>query len=262
MKMKRNSLSLFLWALVIILLISVTMSIFPTFIENQSRIFGMLNLIPKGVLQFKGFSDLNDLLSPMGFYSANNVIYMMVLGSIYAIVLASGILLKEEYNKTAEYLLTRPITRSEIFLTKLAVVAGNVFILNIIISLAGFIAVQLAGSDVIRIGPFMILSLYTFLLNIFFAATGLFISTLIKRSRPVTTFSIGLVLILYFIYTLSKISESVSKLGYLSPFMYVDQKVVSPDYSLAPGNLAYFMGISFLLIVISYRLYLHRDIYV
>src|SRR4030042_6917098 len=127
MEMKRNSLSLFLWTLVITLLISVTMSIYPTFIENQSRIFGMLNLIPKGVLQFKGFSDLNELLSPMGFYSANNVIYMMVLGSIYAIVLASGILLKEEYNKTAEYLLTRPITRSEIFLSKLAVLSLNVF---------------------------------------------------------------------------------------------------------------------------------------
>ena len=64
---------------------------------------------------------------------------MMVLGSIYAIVLSSNILLKEEYNKTAEYLLTRPLTRSEIFLSKLAVLFINIFLLNLVTSLAGFI---------------------------------------------------------------------------------------------------------------------------
>jgi ABC-type transport system involved in multi-copper enzyme maturation permease subunit len=37
---------------------------------------------------------------------------MLVLGSIYSIVLSSGILLKEEYNKTAEFLLAWPLSRS------------------------------------------------------------------------------------------------------------------------------------------------------
>ena len=45
---------------------------------------------------------------------------------------SSGIVLKEEYNKTAEYLLTRPLTRSEIFISKLAVLALNVFLLNLV----------------------------------------------------------------------------------------------------------------------------------
>jgi ABC-2 type transport system permease protein len=98
------------------------MSVFHTFVENQSKIAGMLSLVPKAALQFKGISNFNDLLSVLGFYAINNIIYMMVLGSIFAIVLSSNILLKEEYNKTAEYLLTRPLTRSEVFLSKLAVI--------------------------------------------------------------------------------------------------------------------------------------------
>jgi hypothetical protein len=49
----------------------------------------------------------------MGFYAANNIVYMMLLGSIYAIVLSSNILLKEEYDKTAEFLMSRPITRNK-----------------------------------------------------------------------------------------------------------------------------------------------------
>src|SRR5664279_4829275 len=127
-EMNRNTLSLIIWTVVISALISVTMLVYPTFMENQSKILGMMSLIPKSALQFKGINNFTDLLSVMGFYAANNVIYMMLLGSIFAIVLGSNILLKEEYGKTAEYLLTRPLTRSAIFFSKLGVVILYVFI--------------------------------------------------------------------------------------------------------------------------------------
>jgi ABC-2 type transport system permease protein len=261
MEMKRNALSLILWMITITLLISLTMSAYPTFLENQSKIMGMMNLVPKGALQFKGISNFNDLLSVLGFYAANNIIYMMVLGSIFAIVLSSNILLKEEYNKTAEYLLTRPITRGEIFFSKLAVVLLYVFMLNLITALAGFISLELVKNGTFSIRAFLILSSYTLLLNLLFGAIGLFLSTLVKRPKPITTFSIGLVLIFYFIYTLSKITESAAKIGYISPFKFVNVDAINPNYKLDFWSLLYFAGLSLLLIGISYRLYNRKDIY-
>ena len=136
------------------------MAVYRTFLENQSKILGMVSLIPKGALQFKGISNFDDMFSVLGFYSVNNVIYMMVLGSIYAIVLSSAILLKEEYNKTAEYLLTRPLTRSEIFFSKLAVISLNIFLLNLFTTLAGFICLELVKNEPFSIRAFLILSLY------------------------------------------------------------------------------------------------------
>jgi ABC-2 type transport system permease protein len=229
--------------------------------ENQSKITGMLSIIPKGALQFKGISNFNDLLSVLGFYAANNVIYMMVLGSIYAIVLASNILLKEEYNKTAEYLLTRPVTRSEIFFSKLAAISLNIFVLNFVTSMAGFICMEIVKKGSFSISAFLILSLYTLLLNFIFAATGLFLSVLVKRAKPITTSCIGLVLIFYFIYTISKMTESISKIGYLSPFRYVDMNVLSAGYKLDFWHLAYFIGIGILLAGLSYQFYMRKDIY-
>lgn len=260
-EMRINALSLIVWVVVITLLITVTMSVFRTFLENQSKIAGMLTVIPAGLLQFKGISNFNDLLSVLGFYAVNNVIYMMVLGSIYAIVLSSNILLKEEYNKTAEYLLTRPLSRREIFLSKFYVLAINILVLNIITALAGFICLELVKNEPYSFRAFLILSLYTFLLNFLFGATGLFLSTFIKRPKPVTTFCIGLVLIFYFIYTISKIPAGIEKIGYLSPFRYVNMDVTNPYYNLEIGNLLYFTAISVLLIYLSYRFYLQRDIY-
>jgi ABC-2 type transport system permease protein len=223
---------------------------------------GMLGLIPKSALQFKGITNLKDLLSVLGFYAANNTIYMMLLGSIFAIVLSSNILLKEEYNKTSEYLLTRPLTRSEIFFSKLLVVILYVFLLNLAAAVTGYISMKMADNGPVNIRSFLILSLYTLLLNILFAATGLFISTLVKRPRPITTFSIGLVLFFYFIYTISKITESASRIGYLSPFKYVNMDAINPAYRLDTGHLAYFAVISLVLTGISYQLYKRKDIYV
>lgn len=260
-EIRKNAFSLMIWIIIITVLITITMSVYQTFMENQSKITGMLSIIPKGALQFKGISNFNDLLSVLGFYAANNVIYMMVLGSIYAIVLASNILLKEEYDKTAEYLLTRPVTRNEIFFSKFSVVFFNVFILNFITSLAGFICIELVKRGPFSIGAFLILSLYTLLLNLLFAAAGLFFSTIIKRAKPITTSCIGLVLILYFIYTLSKITESIAKIGYLSPFRYVDMNVLSPDYKLNILYMSYFIAGGILLTGLSYRIYMRKDIY-
>lgn len=261
-EMRRNAFSFLLWMFAITLLISLTMAVYPTFLENQSKVLGMMNLVPKGALQFKGISNFNDLLSILGFYAVNNIIYMMVLGSIFAIVLSSNILLKEEYQKTAEYLLTRPLTRKEIFISKLIVVIVYVFALNLVAALAGIISMELVKTGPYSMQAFLILSFYTFLLNVLFGAIGLFLSALIKRPKPITTFSIGLVLVMYFIYTLSKITESASGIGYLSPFKYVSMDVISPTYKLDLWNVLYFSGITLLLIYITYRLYSRKDIFV
>jgi len=176
-------------------------------------------------------------------------------------VLGSGILLKEEYNKTAEYLLTRPVTRSEIFLSKLSVLLLFVFSLNFVTAAAGFISMEVFKTSPFSVKAFLVLSLYTLLLNLLFGALGIFLSTLVKRAKPITTFSIGLVLVLYFIFTLSKITDSVAALGFVSPFKYVSMDVVNPTYSIDPYYLMYFIGLSALAVAAAYRIYNHKDIY-
>jgi len=186
---------------------------------------------------------------------------MMVLGSIYSIVLSSNILSKEEYDKTAEYLFTRPVTRSEIYLSKLAVVLLNIIILNLVTSLAGFICIEIVKNGSFSISSFLVLSFYTFLLNLVFGAIGLLLSTLIKRPKPITTLCIGLVLFCYFIYTLSRITESISKLGYISPFRYVDMNVINPNYHVDFWHLLYFTGITLAMLIFAFRIYRRKDIY-
>ena len=237
------------------------MSLYPLVIENQIKIFKMLNLVPDEAYKLIGIQDFRNELKAIEFYAVNNVIYMMVLGSIYAIVMSSNILLGEEYNKTAEYLLSRPLTRSDIFITKMVVLILFVLILNAVVAFSGFITMKLVQDEPVNIRAFIILSAYTLLLNTQFAAIGLTLATLVKRPKPITTFSVGLVMVLYFIHTISKMTDGVTKIGYLSPFSYVNLNTNDAAYRLESWHLVFFLTIILLLTSISFKLYQRRDIY-
>ena len=80
-ELRSNLKSLIVWTAIITFLITATMSLYSIFLENNSKILAMISILPEGTLQFKGVSDVNDLFSVLGFYSANNVI--MDLGFLY-----------------------------------------------------------------------------------------------------------------------------------------------------------------------------------
>lgn len=260
MEMRRNVRSLILWSSVIGVLIFFTMSFFNTVLQYQQQIAGMVQLVPAMVIKMRGFSNITDIFSVLGFYTANNLIYMMLLGSIYAIVLSSNILLKEEYGKTAEYLMSRPVTRREIFTTKLALAFLNISILNFLAALIGFISIMIYKKGPFDLKPFLVISLYTLLLNLLFGALGFFISVMMKRARPVTSSCVGLVLVLYFLYTISRMSGVDGTFGYISPFKWVNVNVLSPSYGIEPWRMTAFIGMSALLILVSGFIYRRKDI--
>lgn len=260
-ELRSNATSLLVWTVIITFLITATMALYNIFLENNTKILAMISILPEGTLQFKGVSNINDLFSVLGFYSANNVIYMLVLGSIYSIVLSSNILLKEEYGKTAEFLLSWPVTRGQAFFSKMGVVIINILGLNLVTTVAGYISLETCKKEPYNVEAFLILSLYTLLLHLFFAALGLFMSVLVKKPRPITTHSVALVMVLYFIFTISNITPDLSWAGYISPYKFIDLDVVNPAYRIDIVKILYFTVFSFLLIFSSLRIYLRKDIY-
>ena len=83
-----------------------------------------------------------------------------------------------------------------------------------------------------------------------------------KRAKPITTLSIGIVLFMYFLFTISKITPDAAKLGYASPYRYVDTNVLQQDYGLNPWYLLYFLGLSAVLGFAAFFRYRKKDIYV
>jgi len=264
-ELKRYRNSFIGWSISISVLILSGMAFYPVLTQGdvlkQMTAF-FENPFMKNMMTAFGGS-LNMLTNVLGFYSTRNAMFIMLLGSFFSILLAGKILAREEQEKTAEFLLSKPVTRLEVARSKLAVYLNYLLLLNIVILIIGFISLEIfKGNSQYSLKAFFINWFYSLLLMLTFGAIGLFLSLLIKRGRPITNLSIGIIVGAYFIDVLSRATPSADKLGYLSPFKFIDAEVLRPDYALAGWRVMYFLGISLVLFLLTFILYKKKDILV
>jgi ABC-2 type transport system permease protein len=262
-ELKHHRTSFFIWCLSIIVLILLGMAFYPILMKDdmiKQMSFLFENPFMKNLMSAFGAS-LEVFTNALGFYAARNTMFILLLGSFFSILLAGKILAQEEHEKTAEFLLTKPVTRFEVVWSKLAAFFSLLLTLNIVILITGFISLEIfKGDSEYRLAAYLIQAFYSFLLMLTFGAVGLFLSLWIKRGRPATNISIGIIIGGYFIDAVSKITPSLDKIGYISPFKYIDSSVLSPDYRLMWWRLLYFLGISLLLFTLTFFIYKKKDI--
>lgn len=262
-ELKRYRNSFIAWSIFISVVMLMEMGFYRLFMKEE--MLGLMktffeNPFWKNIMSAFGMS-IDMLTNVLGYYAARSAIYIILLGTFFSIMLAGKILALEEREKTAEFLLTKPVTRLEIVRSKLAVFFTYLLLLNVIILFVGFIGLEIfKGDSDYRPVAFLIHSFYSFLLMLTFGAIGLFLSLLIKRGRPITNLLIGIVFGGYLIDILSQVTASTDKLGYLSPFKFIDTGVLRPDYGLEWWRVVYFLGLSLVLITITFVIYKKKDI--
>ena len=264
-ELKRYRNSFIGWGISISVFILMGMAFYPVLMQGDmlkqmSAFFE--NPFMKNIMNAFG-AGLDVLTNVLGYYSARNAMFIMLLGSFFSILLAGKILAREEREKTAEFLLSKPVTRLEVVRSKLAAYFTYLLLLNVVVLIVGFISLEIfKGDSEYRLSAFIIHWVYSFLLMMAFGGIGLFLSLLIKRGRSITNLSIGIVLGGYFLDALSRVSPSTEKIGYLSPFKFVDSGVLHPDYALAGWRVMYFLGIALVLFALTFILYKKKDILV
>jgi ABC-2 type transport system permease protein len=262
-ELKLNRSSFIAWSIAIFCVIYLGMAFFPILMKGDmlKQVTAFLeNPYMKSIVTAFG-QGIEALTNVLGFYGARNSIFIMLLGSFFSMLLAGRILAKEESEKTAEFLVAKPVTRSEIAISKLAAFLTYLVLLNTAILIAGFTSLEIfKGESRYSLGSFFILTFYSFLLMLTFGALGFALSLFIKRGRSMSGLTIGIIVGGYFLDALSKITPSVDKIGYLSPFKFVDTQVLRPGYGLVRWRVLYFLGLSAVLIILSVAKYRKKDI--
>ncbi len=261
-ELKRHRTSAIAWSISVGALILMGMAFFPVLMQEDilKHITGFFEAsFMKSMMSAFGAS-IDNLTNVLGFYSTRNAMFISLLGSFFSILLASKILAQEEREKTAEFLLSRPVTRWEIWSSKLAAYFTYLVILNVVIIVIGILSLELfKGDSEYRLSAFFVQTFYQFLLMMIFGALGLFLSLLIRRGRPMTGISIGIVVGGYFMDAISKVTPEADKIGYISPFKFVDSGVLRPDYALTWWRVAYFLGLSLVLFGLAYGIFRKKD---
>lgn len=243
-ELRLNRTLFLVWAAVMIGLTFTTMAVMPTMLKSSASVMGLLEAYPSEFL--KGFSiDAESFSDPLAFTVVYNMLYTMLLGSIFSISITSRTLHREQAERTAEFLLVRPFGRGSIFAAKAAAWLTLLLGMNLALyaanaaSLALFTPKGLAWS----LGEFTVVSAYALLLMLSLGGVGLLLSAAARRARSLTGPAIGVVLGFYLLDIVAKMTDDYQAVGWASPFMWVDTAVTAPGYALEPWRAACFAAL-------------------
>lgn len=258
-ELKRNSKSLIIWTIVLSALILMLMSIYPSMAKDSENFNELMKTFPKELMDAFNMGEI-DFSEVFGYYSVEGYLFVTLFGGIFAILLGSGILSKEQGDKTIEFLLSKPILRKEIVTSKLLALLTNIVILNIFLSLSLFLSIKIFDDNEMNTKIFMLLCIAPFILQLSFGTFGFFISLFMKKSRQILSASLGVVLSMYFLSIIYNVSDKFEFLKYFTFFEYVNAASIINDEKIKGIYLLIFLIVNVLLIGMTYVVYEKKDI--
>lgn len=164
-------------------------------------------------------SQSSDITTPQGFLSILSI-YIYLPLAIYSGLLGSGIISKEEKDKTAEYLFTLPVSRRKVILSKLFVAILYSMLINLIIILGCYLAFMRFNPEDIFFTFLRNMSLGVFLTQMIFLSIGVALSSLLKQYKLSGTITISIMIATFMLNILIGFVEDLDFLKYFSPFNY------------------------------------------
>lgn len=250
--------SVLIWSASISTLIFVFLSMFQSFASQTAMVNDLMASFPEELLIAFGMTDM-DWSTILGFFGLLFVFSQICL-AIQAANYGFGLVSIEETEWTADFLISKPVSRINILTSKFLAALASLAITQAIVwgSSFWFIEIFRQGQEY-QAKPVVLLLLSMTIFQLFFLTVGMAISLLVKRVRNVLPFSMGLVFGLYILNAFGGMIGEKS-LEIISPF-----KHFAPGFIIKNATWDFpLMMISVVLIVISiiasYILYARRNI--
>ncbi|MBS8266144.1 ABC transporter [Mesobacillus boroniphilus] len=256
-EMKANRKSLIIWSIGVIFMVASGMGKYASMEGTGQSMNALMAEMPKSLQAIMGTGSL-DLSTPLGYYGVL-FLYLAVMGTIHAAMIGSNIIAKEERDKTIEFLLVKPVSRTRMITSKLLAALVNVLIFNAVTfaSSVGMVRKYAEGEDVT--GDITLLMVGMLILQLLFLVIGTAIAAIYKHAKKATSLATGILLFLFILSIAIDLNEKLDGFKFLTPFKYYDAKIVLQEGGFEPLYLA-LSGLLLLgLTIVTYVFYRKRD---
>lgn len=243
------------WTATIGFFVLICVFLFP---EMKSEMEGVSNLFASmGAFTAAFGMDQLNFGTLTGFYAVECGNILGIGGAFFAAMTAAGILAKEEKERTAEFLLTHPVSRTRILTEKLSSVILQIVGMNVIVYGVAIGSMVLVGEEV----PWKevtLLHLAYFLLQLELAGICFGISAYLRKGS--LGIGLGLAAMMYFLNLIANISDKAEFLKYITPFGYAEGSDIVSKGCLNGSMLLVGMLFMVLGIAAGYFRYCRKDI--
>ena len=250
--------STIIWTCSLIALIVLFLAMFPTFSKEAEAFKKVMEGFPEPVRKALGLS-VDSMSSILGFY-AYTFLYVTLCGAIQAMNLGTSIISKEVREKTADFLLTKPVTRIKIMTSKLLAALTSLVITNIAYLAVASIMASIVKTKDYSYKIFFMLSFTLFLVQLFFLALGVIVSVVVPKIKSVLPISLGTVFAFFIIGMLASTTGD-DAMRYITPFKYFDTNYIIKNSSYEATFIIIEFGFIVAAIAVSYFVYSKKDIH-
>ncbi|WP_226678661.1 ABC transporter permease subunit [Mesobacillus jeotgali] len=256
-EMKANRKSLIIWSIGVIFMVAAGMGKYSSLEGTGQSMNALMADMPKSLQAIMGTGSL-DLSTPIGYFGVL-FLYLAVMGAIHAAMLGSNIIAKEERDKTVEFLLVKPVSRTRMITSKLTAALVNILIFNIVTfaSSVGMVQKYAEGESVTA--DISLLMVGMFILQLIFLVIGTAIAAVYKNAKKATSLATGILLILFILSIAIDMNEKLDGLKFLTPFKYYDAKLILEEGGFEPLYLALSALMLLGLTIMTYVFYRKRD---
>ncbi|HIT06667.1 MAG TPA: ABC transporter permease subunit [Candidatus Scybalocola faecipullorum] len=255
-ELRQGKTSSLVWTASIGFLLAVCIFLFPEMkgqMDSVNDVFASMGSFSEAF----GMDRLN-FGTLIGFYAVECGNILGLGGAFYASLCAAGILSKEEKNKTAEFLLTHPVSRKRIITEKLIAVLIQITAMDIIIYAVSVGSIAAIG-EAIPWKEISLLHLAYYLLQIELAGICFGISAFFRKGS--TGIGLGIASMMYFLNLIANIADIAEFLKYITPFGYCDGADIVSTGKLDGVMVAVGAAIGMCGIIFAYMKYTNKDIH-
>ena len=256
---KVNLKGFIIWTSILVVLFGIVFLIYPFMFSDKTlkEIDIMLEMFPPELL--KAFNmDLASMSSAYGWLKTEGYMFVLLIFGFYGSYLGGTILLKEENDKTIEYLSELPIKRSQIITNKLVVGISYITLSVLVLGLFNYVCLLLSGD--LNQKEYLLLSLAPLLSAIPLFAISFFLSTFMHKTKKVVGISLGLVFIFYMLNILGELSENVEFIKYFSVYTLSDVRNIITNTAINPIMLLVSLTITIAFICGGYISYNKKEL--
>ncbi len=216
-ELRRNRTSLIIWTSVISFMLAVCVFIYPEMKGQMNEMTDMFSDMGSFTAAF-GMDELN-FGEFMGYFGVECGNVLGLGGALFAAILGISALAKEESGKTAEFLLTHPVSRTRVTVSKLVSVIVQIFVLNFCVMAVTLLSVAAVGEEA-DIKTMLLLFFAYFLLQVEIGCITFGISAFLNSGSLAVGLGVGIMA--YFINIISNLTEALEFIKYITPFSYTE----------------------------------------
>ncbi|MGB4588252.1 MAG: ABC transporter permease subunit [Clostridiaceae bacterium] len=248
---------LFFWTVGLAVLVFAGLSKFSVMAETTGNLNDIVNSMPKILRALFGFVNLD--LSTISGYFGILFNYVILMGIIFAAMMGSKLVSKEELMQTSEFLLVKPRSRKSILFSKILAGLLMITLFSLFTYFISLVAIEMFSSEPGVQLLVMNETMSMFIIMILFFFIGIFMATLVKKPRTAQKLTMSIVFITFMLSILYDMMENPGIVRYFTPFRYFPIAEIIDTLTLNSQFLLLAVALIFGLFSSSIRNYNNRD---